>query len=146
MAQHSTVVSDHVHILCPHDEDDASDTFHKLLPLAALDNVRLVILNRRDYKGSTKYTDEELEDLNAGRASFMERLGLEVAYFLSWFARTYNIPHISADRTSGGLVVMGWSLGNATSIALLAYPEVIGKEAYQFLQPYFRQLILYGTF
>lgn len=73
------------------------DTFHKLNPLGAANNIRLVILNRRDYAGSTKYTDENLKDLNAGDKSFMERLGLEVAFFLLWFAAKHDIPKISLD-------------------------------------------------
>ena len=50
-----------------------TDMFHKLLPLTASDNIHQVILNCCDYKGSTKYTDLNLEDLNTGRSSFMER-------------------------------------------------------------------------
>jgi hypothetical protein len=122
------------------------DTFHKLLPFAAKDNVRLVIVNRRDYAGSTKYTDDNLKDLNEGKASFMERLGAEVGHLLVWFAQTHKIPKISADRKSGGLSLMGWSMGNATSMSLFGYPEFVGKDTYTKLGPYFRQLILYGMF
>jgi len=100
-------------------------------------------LNRRDYAGSSKYTDDNLKDLNAGDKVFMERLGLEVAYFLTWFAENHDIPKISADRKSGGFAVMGWSMGNATSTSLLGYPDVIGSERYQKLEPYFRRLVLY---
>jgi len=118
-------------------------TFHKLLPLGAANNVRLVILNRRDYAGSTKYTDDDLKDLNAGDKVFMERLGLEVTHFLLWFAETHQVPKISADRKTGGFAVMGWSMGNATTMASITYSEVIGKETYSKLEPYFRRLILY---
>jgi hypothetical protein len=112
--------------------------------LGAASNIRLVVVNRRDYAGSTKYTDKDLKDLNAGDQSFMERLGLEVAYLLLWFAETHKVPKISADRKSGGFAVMGWSIGSATPLAVLAYPEVIGKEVYQKLEPYFRRLIFFG--
>lgn len=76
--------------------------------------------------------------------SFMERLGAEVAHLLIWFAETHNVPQISADRKSGGISVMGWSMGSATSMSVLGCPEFVGKEAYTKLEPYFRQLILYG--
>jgi hypothetical protein len=102
-------------------------------------------VNRREYAGSTKYTHDNLKDLNNGSASFMERLGAEVAHLLNWFAETHRVPKIGADRKSGGFCVMGWSMGSATPMALLGYPEFIGKEAYRKLEPYFRQLILYGT-
>jgi hypothetical protein len=122
------------------------DTFHKLLPFGAKDNIRLVILNRRDYPGSTKYTDDNLNDLNEGKAVFMERLGAEVAHLLVWFADTHKIPKISADGKSGGFCLMGWSMGNATPMALFAYPDFVGIETYAKLEPYVRQLILYGMF
>ena len=108
------------------------------------DNIRLVIVNRRDYTGSTKYTDDELKDLNEGNVSFIERLGAEVAHLLMWFAETHNIPKVSRDRKSGGFSVMGWSMGIATTMAVLGCPEFVGKEAYAKLEPYFRQFIMYG--
>ncbi len=90
------------------------DTFHKLIPMAAENNLRLVILNRRDYAGSTKYTDEELAELREGKTEFLQRLGSESAYFLAWFIKTNDIPKIGADGKSGGLATIGWSLGTAT--------------------------------
>lgn len=102
-------------------------------------------MNRRDYAGSTKYTDDNLKELNEGNVSFMECLGAEVAHLLIWFAETHSIPKISADRKSGGFSVMGWSMGNATTMAVLGCPEFVGQAAYARLEPYLRQLILYGT-
>ena len=101
-----------------------------LLPLGAAHNIRLVILNRRDYAGSTKYSEENLKDLVAGDKSFMERLALEVKHFLLWFIDTYRIPKITADRKSGGFAIMGWSMGNATAFSLLGYPDVVGNKSY----------------
>jgi hypothetical protein len=76
----------------------------------------------------------------------MQCLGLEVANFLMWFAETHKIPVINEDGTAGGFDVLGWSMGNATTLALLAHPEVIGKATYQNLEPYVRRFILYGAF
>jgi hypothetical protein len=76
----------------------------------------------------------------------MERLGAEVAHLLIWFAETHKVPKIGADGKTGGFSVMGWSMGNATPMAFLGYPEFVGKKAYAKLEPYFRQLILYGMF
>jgi len=99
----------------------------------------LVFVTRRDYgshdvvdsPGSTPHTDDELEDIKAGRGIFLQRLGLEVANFLLWFAETHKIPMISDDRKSGGISVMGWSLGAVSR---------------QQLALYFRQGILYSAF
>lgn len=120
------------------------DTFHKLLPFGAKDNIRLVIVNRREYAGSTKYTDDDLKDLNEGKVSFMEILAAEVAHLLVWFVETHNIPKASVDHKSGGLSIMGWSMGNTTSMSVFGYPEAVGQEAYVKLEPYLRQFILYG--
>ncbi|KDQ53365.1 hypothetical protein JAAARDRAFT_183320 [Jaapia argillacea MUCL 33604] len=135
--------TDYTTLVIYHGSAFTGNTFHKLLHLCAKDNVRLVILNRRDYAGSTKYTDEELADLNAGDKAFMERLALEVANFLVWFAETEKVPEVTPDRRRGGFSVMGWSLGNATPLAILGHPEVIPKETLAKLEPYFRQLVLY---
>lgn len=102
-------------------------------------------INRREYAGSTKYSDEDLKELNAGEKTFMERVGLETARFLLWFAETRQIPKISTDRKTGGLAVMGWSMGVPLSTAVLGYPEVIEEHLYTSLEPYFRRLILYGA-
>ncbi|KZT19099.1 hypothetical protein NEOLEDRAFT_1033002, partial [Neolentinus lepideus HHB14362 ss-1] len=120
-----------------------SGTFHKLLPLGAKDGVRVVILNRRDYAGSSRYTDAELEDLSAGKQVFMERIAVDVANFLIWFAEEFKVPAISADGRTGGFALMGWSMGNATPCALFAYPKAVTKERYAKLELYVRQLILY---
>jgi len=119
------------------------NTFRKLIPDAFANNVRLIILNRREYSGSSQYTDAEIDDLLAGRKCFMERLGLQVANFLLWFVQTHNIPRVSSDRKSGGLAVMGWSLGNTTSLAFIGQPDVIPKELYQKLTPYMKDVILF---
>lgn len=121
------------------------DTFHKVLPFAQSSNIRLVIVARRSYKGSTQYREDELEDIRAGRNSFMERQGNEVANFLRWFVDTNRIPKIRADRRAGGFSIMGWSLGCLDAFAFLGQPDAVIKASYQILEPYLRQILLYGT-
>ncbi len=82
--------------------------------MAAANNLRLVIPNRRDYAGSTKYHDDDLQSLREGKREFLESVGLETITFLAWYVKTYGIPKLSADRKSGGLVTIGWSLGAST--------------------------------
>ncbi|KAF9020543.1 alpha/beta-hydrolase [Hymenopellis radicata] len=118
-------------------------TFHRLIPMAAANNLRLVIVNRRDYPGSTKYTDEELQSLKEGKQEFLEAVGRETLTFLSWYVKNHDIPKLSADRKLGGIVVLGWSLGAATPLAMLAYPETIPKELYDSVEPYLKQAVLY---
>jgi len=113
-------------------------TFSKLLPLVSSSNIRLVIVTRGDYG------IHDIENIKAGRGIFLQRLGLEVANFLLWFAETHKIPMISDDRKSGGISVMGWSLGAVSPLALLGHPDVIPKESRQQLELYFRQAIFYN--
>jgi hypothetical protein len=117
-------------------------------------NILLVLITRRDYDshdavnspGSTPYTNDDLEDIKAGRHIFLQRLALEVANFLIWFAETHKIPTISDDRRSGGISVMGWSIGTLGPMALLGHPHVIPKDSQQKLASYLRQVILYSAF
>jgi hypothetical protein len=131
-----------------------TETFCKLLPFVPSSNVRLVIVTRRDYDsydkidspGSTPHTNEEIEEVQAGREAALEHLALEQAGFLLWFADVHKIPKISDDGKSGGFSVMGWSFGSIGALALLGHPDVVPKESQQKLASYFRQLILYGMF
>jgi hypothetical protein len=136
------------------DVEWGTETFSKLSPFVPFSNIRLVIVTRRDYDshdeldspGSTPHTDSELQDVQAGRSVFLERLGLEVASFLLWFADTNKIPKISDDGKSGGFSVMGWSLGAVSPLSVLGNPDMIPKESRPTLASYFRQSILYSTF
>ncbi|KAJ7866215.1 hypothetical protein B0H14DRAFT_2286064, partial [Mycena olivaceomarginata] len=54
--------------------------------------LRTIICHRRDYCGSTKDTNAELADLNAGCKAFQDRLALQMAWFLQHFIKTENMP------------------------------------------------------
>ncbi|KAJ7087027.1 Alpha/Beta hydrolase protein [Mycena crocata] len=117
--------------------------FERLHEYAPKYNVRMIFWNRRDYRGSTKYTDEELEDLRAGRKRFQDRLALQISWFLEHFIRNEHTPKISPGRAAGGFVLMGWSFGNATLLALFGDPEVVPNSLYEMLEPHVRSLVLY---
>ncbi|KAJ7209189.1 hypothetical protein GGX14DRAFT_453255 [Mycena pura] len=106
-------------------------------------NMRTVLCNRRDYHGSTPYSDAELEELYAGDQRFQDRLALKVAWILEHFVRHEHTPRVSADRAAGGLILMGWSSGNVTTLALFGCPEAIPRQLYETLEPHLRSLVLY---
>ncbi|RDB30090.1 hypothetical protein Hypma_013908 [Hypsizygus marmoreus] len=103
-------------------------------------NLRTVVCNRRDYPGSTRYTDSELDDLRHGRKDFLDRLAIQVGWFLEKFIDEENIPKVGADRKSGGFAILGWSMGTATAMSLFSDQSLI---SYTKLEPYVKDLILY---
>ncbi|KDR72506.1 hypothetical protein GALMADRAFT_252616 [Galerina marginata CBS 339.88] len=117
--------------------------FEKLHAYAHQRNLRAVIWNRRDYPGSTKYTDAELQDYNEGRKVFLDRLSVQLADFLKQFIGKESVPKINADRKSGGFALMGWSMGSATAMPLFSDPNLISGGLYTILESYVKDLILY---
>lgn len=148
MVEDSTEVSTHTYLrkVMAYYPTDRTDIFNKLVPLAKKHNIRLILPNRRGYAGSTPYTMEELEDVKAGRETFLERTSVEVAKFLVWLCHACELPMASPDRKSGGLALMGWSQGVVTTLSLLAHPEAMPKELYEALTPYLRRFIVHGTY
>ncbi|KAJ7671871.1 hypothetical protein B0H17DRAFT_192843 [Mycena rosella] len=119
------------------------DGFVRLQEHAHKHNLRIVAWNRRGYHGSTKYTDEELADLKAGRKIFLDRLAVQTAWFLEHFIKHEKTPKATADRAAGGFILLGWSFGNVTALALFADPAVIPKALYETVEPHLRSLVLY---
>ncbi|KAJ8073170.1 hypothetical protein PM082_020039 [Marasmius tenuissimus] len=105
-------------------------------------NLRTILWNRRDYPGSTPYTDAELEDLAEGRKVFMDRIGQQLADFMVQFIEKENIPQAAPDFKSGGIVLMGWSMGTSSAMALFSDPKLISPEVYGVLEGYVRDLVL----
>ncbi|EMD32121.1 hypothetical protein CERSUDRAFT_99804 [Gelatoporia subvermispora B] len=72
-----------------------------MLTHASKQNVRMVVVNLRDYPGSTPYSQEELGVIvshDAQRQSdFMQARGLEIATFIEWLIRKEDLAKISED-------------------------------------------------
>ncbi|KAG7091582.1 hypothetical protein E1B28_010604 [Marasmius oreades] len=106
-------------------------------------NLRVVVVNRRDYRGSTPFTDSELEEVRQGNPIFLERLAVHLVMFLKQFIEKENIPVITDNRKGGGLAIMGWSLGALTAIAPFSNPDLYDEETRVILERYVKGLILY---
>lgn len=117
-------------------------SFEKLHGYAHGMNLRTVIWNRRDYAGSTRYTDAELSDLRKGREIFLDRLAVQLGQFLEQFIERVGVPKISGDHKSGGFAIMGWSMGVASAMPLFSKRHLI---PYDLLESYVKDLIIYGT-
>jgi pimeloyl-ACP methyl ester carboxylesterase len=79
-------------------------------------NLRLINVNRRGYRGSTKFSDTDLDDFGGGRQVYHHKLALQLSQFLEHLVLVENIPPPDMNRKSGGIVFLGWSFGNATSM------------------------------
>ncbi|THH03872.1 hypothetical protein EW145_g5939 [Phellinidium pouzarii] len=134
-------------LVCVHGHSYHAQNFSRLFPLAQKYNLRIFALNRRDYTGSTPYTRAELDTLTGSdedaRLQFLKARGLEIARFLVWVITEKKIPQISADGTSGGLAVLGWSLGNVTTMAFLSYLSTYPQEVIETLGPFLRTFFIY---
>ncbi|OCB85419.1 hypothetical protein A7U60_g7428 [Sanghuangporus baumii] len=121
--------------------------FRRLLPFALQHYIRLVFISRRDYPGSSAYTDEDLEKINTDSAEmnneFAEARAAEFARFIKTFIEKENIPRASSDWKRGGIVLMAWSSGNAYTLPLLSYADSIPGDTRLFIEPYLRSLILF---
>ncbi|KAL5513085.1 hypothetical protein ACEPAH_3483 [Sanghuangporus vaninii] len=123
--------------------------FRRLLPFAPQHNIRLVPISRRDYPGSSPYTDEDLEKINTDNAEmnneFAKARAAEFARFIKTFVEKENIPRASSDWKRGGIVLMAWSAGNAYTLPLLSYADSIQEDTRLFIEPYLRSLILFDV-
>lgn len=126
------------------------EIFSRLLPLAQSHNLRVIAFNRRDYAGSTPFSSAELAAITRADGSehvdFLRARGLEVARFLLWVIREKKIPQASADADGarGGLALLGWSLGNVTTMAFLRHLRSFPSDIVDALAPYLRTFFIYG--
>ncbi|KAG6917598.1 hypothetical protein DXG01_001827 [Tephrocybe rancida] len=117
-------------------------SFEKLHSYAHEFNLRTILWNRREYPGSTKYTDAEVDDLNNGRKIFLNRLAILVGDFIKQFVEKESVPKISSDRKSGGFAILGWSMGTATAMPLFSDPTLFSEDSYDLLEMYVKDLVL----
>ncbi|KAJ7058715.1 hypothetical protein C8F01DRAFT_281316 [Mycena amicta] len=117
--------------------------FTRMHTYAHQHNLRTILCNRRDYRGSTPYTDAELAELYAGKQVFQDRLAMQLTWVMEHFVRLDEVRPVNSDRTMGGIILMGWSSGNNTTLAVLGNPAVIPGEVYRTIEPYWRSLVLY---
>ncbi|KAJ7058714.1 hypothetical protein C8F01DRAFT_1255130 [Mycena amicta] len=111
-------------------------------------NLRVILWNRREYRGSTPYSDTELLELAAGKQSPLDKHAMELAWFFEHLIDVENIPQLSVDRKHGGIILVGWSFGVATVLTLLAAQEVLPKHSqlYAKIEQYFKGVVLYGGY
>ena len=125
--------------------------FSQMLPFAAAYRARLVLVNRRDYPGSTPLTDTELASLGSPniqtRAKALAQQGLEIGLFLAWLVREENIPPVSIaldGKKQGGIALIPWSLAHTPLAGLLAHADALPVDARKVLKPSLRAYCIFG--
>ena len=100
--------------------------------------------------GSTPFSDEELAPLKEKDETLHEKYlykrGLEIAQFLSFLVKTEHLYPKKTGQDIGGIILTGWSLGNSTAFAFLAYLDKYPKEVIQTIEPYLKSFFSYGTY
>ena len=69
-----------------------------------------------------------------------------MARFLAWFIEKEKIPlrFNDAGRASGGISLLGYSLGNVTTLSMLAFASTLDPGLMKKLEPYLRKVIIFG--
>ena len=73
----------------------------------------------------------------------MRMRGLEIAAFLVWAIRELELP-LKDELGRPGVSLIGWSLGNITTMAFLCYAATYPPEVIQTLEKYLGDLYIYG--
>ncbi|KAE9402012.1 hypothetical protein BT96DRAFT_569113 [Gymnopus androsaceus JB14] len=93
-----------------------SGVFRRLLPVAHKNSHRMITVNRREYPGSTPYTQAELDVFAQGsndeRLNLLLNQGTNLAFLLDGLIQSLSLPP--------DIVIVGWSLGNLFTLSLLA--------------------------
>ena len=124
-----------------------------MIPFAAANRVRLVLVNRRDYPGSTPLSDAELAELGSPhlqtRAKALAQQGADIGLFLAWLVREEKIPAMSVDwkgRQQGGIVLVAWSLAHTPLAGFLASADKLPADALRTLEPCLRAYCIFGEY
>ena len=122
-----------------------------MLLFAAAYRARLILVNRRDYPGSTPFTDTELALLGSqnlqthGKALVQQ--GLDIGLFLAWLVRKEKIPPVSIDpdgNKRGGIALVPWSLAHTPLAGFLAHADTLPADARKALEPCLRAYCIFG--
>jgi len=124
--------------------------FRRLVPLASQHNLRLIFVNRRDYPGSSPYSDEDLRNVQnvedgEGYERFFKARGSEFAKFTEWIITHESIPKADWENNTGGVFMLAWSAGNAYALPILSYVDLLSETTRSTIEPYFRGFIIFDA-
>jgi pimeloyl-ACP methyl ester carboxylesterase len=110
--------------------------------------MRFISIARRNYSRSSPYSDAEMRVITNGteeeKKAFMSARGLELAKFWDIFIQDQDIPEVTEDGSSGGILILGWSLGCSYTLAAISAILKLPPKAQNRLASRIRGLVLYG--
>ncbi|KAK7453506.1 hypothetical protein VKT23_011783 [Stygiomarasmius scandens] len=119
-----------------------SGLFKRIIPVAHARSYRMIAINRREYPGSTPYTEEELKIFAEGpddatRTKLLMTEGSNLALLLDGLIQSLSLP------LAGGVAVVGWSLGNLYALLLLASITSLPQDTKERLGKFVNRAILW---
>ncbi|KAI0668265.1 hypothetical protein C8Q78DRAFT_1081648 [Trametes maxima] len=153
--------TDYTTLVVLHGYSWVSDTFTKLIPLSQQYNTRVILVNRRDYRGARPYDETErallpslspaLENDPAEVASatrkidaWMTERAREVYNLLAELVVDKRLPLARPQHGDGGIIVAGWSFGSVWATALLAHVSSFTRADVD-LSSYVRRVVVFDT-
>ncbi|KAI0311448.1 hypothetical protein OF83DRAFT_1068806 [Amylostereum chailletii] len=122
--------------------------FRRLLPHAAPNNVRLILVNRRDYPRSTPFSSVELAALSsedvATRTAAIRQHGLQMGAFLACIRLSPLCRDIDG-KTKGGMAFVAWSLSHTAMSSLISCADMLPVDESAALEPYLRAYCAFNS-
>lgn len=81
----------------------------------------------------------------ASHKKYLYQRGLELASFLCHIIKDGNLYPASPGQGTGGIIMTGWSLGNAAGFAFLGHLDSYPTEIVQAIRPYLKAYFVYGA-
>jgi len=106
--------------------------------------MRIICVNRREYPGTTPYSDKEVETIISGgdeaKYDLLEQLGVEFYMVINRIIEVCDIPE------DGGITVAGWSMGSTLVLSIISSIDIIDATLRNKLQAYITGFILWGKY
>lgn len=119
-----------------------------MIPYAKENNLRLVLLNQRDFRGSTPFSPTELTMLYSPdqHQDFVQYRIAELGSFLEWFIKEQKVPvpTLQEGKRYGGIAVIAWSAANALAVPFLASFDTVSARIPEPVRAYLHSAVLYG--
>lgn len=140
-------VQDYITIFAIHGIVYNGAIFRNVIELAPQSGLRIVAPNRRGYPGSTPLSSEDHKVLTDGteeqKEEFVLARAVEIATFIHRFIEIHKLPRISDDGKSGGVALLGWSLGSALAHSAISSVDSMPDAIQSGFKQYMRALILF---